>query len=118
MKLFTINGVYRKTSGKLKMVFKRVFVKHWLNNWPCKSEVKGTIYQVAIATVIFPQEKLSSCFRSKVHLLFVWCLYNHDNTVEPCLEPRYYGNFFWPDKTATHFLIEKPYSLIRPTATF
>ena len=78
-----------------------------LNNWPCKSEVKGAIYHVAIATVIFPHEKLSSCFRSKVHLLFVWCLYNHDNAVEPCLEPRYYGHFFWPGKTAIHFLVKK-----------
>ena len=93
MKLFTINGVYIKTAGKLKMVFKTRFfltlAKLRLN--PCKSEVKGAIYHVAIATVIFPHEKLSSCFRSKVHLLFVWCLYNHD-TVEPRLEPRYYGH--------------------------
>ena len=27
--------------------------------------------------------------------------------MEPCLEPRYYGYFFWPGKTAIHFLVKK-----------
>ena len=27
--------------------------------------------------------------------------------MEPCLEPRYYGHFFWPGKTAIHFLVKK-----------
>ena len=119
MKLFTINGVYIKTSGKLKMVFKTRFcltlAKLRLNNWPCKSEVKGAIYHVAIGTVIFPHEKLFSCFRSKAHLLFVWRLYNHDNTLELRLtatsvirSPRYYGHFFWPGKTAIYFLVKNP----------
>ena len=27
--------------------------------------------------------------------------------MEPCVEPRYYGYFFWPGKTAIHFLVKK-----------
>ena len=37
--------------------------------------VKGAIYHVAIATVIFSHVKISS-FRAKAHLVFHWCLYN------------------------------------------
>ena len=40
--------------------------------------MKGAIYNVAIATVIFSHVKISS-FRAKAHLVFHWCLYN--NTV-------------------------------------
>ena len=39
--------------------------------------VKGTIYYVAIAMVIFSHVKISvkkSCFRAKAHLVFHWCL--------------------------------------------
>ena len=32
MKLFTINRVYIKAFGKLKMVYNGDFVKHWLNS--------------------------------------------------------------------------------------
>ena len=38
--------------------------------------VKGRIYYVAIATVIFSHVKISS-FRAKAPLLFHWCLYNN-----------------------------------------
>ena len=45
--------------------------------------VKGAIYYVAIATVIFSHVKITlfsrvkiSCFRAKAHLVFHWCLYN------------------------------------------
>ena len=37
--------------------------------------MKGTIYYVAIAMVIFSHVKISS-FRVKAHLVFRWCLYN------------------------------------------
>ena len=36
--------------------------------------VKGAIYYVAIAKVIFSRVKIS-CFRAKAHLVFHWCLY-------------------------------------------
>ena len=36
--------------------------------------VKGAIYYVAIATVIFSHVKTSS-FRAKAHLVFHWCLF-------------------------------------------
>ena len=38
--------------------------------------VKGAIYYVAIAKVIFSHVKISS-FRAKAHLVFHWCLYNN-----------------------------------------
>ena len=48
--------------------------------------VKGAIYYVAIATVIFShlneRVKISS-FRAKAHLVFHWCLYNKINFFEP-----------------------------------
>ena len=34
---------------------------------------KGAIYYVAIATVTFSRVKIS-CFRTKAHLVFHWCL--------------------------------------------
>ena len=37
--------------------------------------MKGAIYYVAIAKVIFSHVKISS-FRAKAHLVFHWCLYN------------------------------------------
>ena len=37
--------------------------------------MKGAIYYVAKAKVIFSHVKISS-FRAKVHLVFHWCLYN------------------------------------------
>ena len=38
--------------------------------------MKGAIYYVAIATVIFSHVKISS-FRAKAHPVFInWCLYN------------------------------------------
>ena len=37
--------------------------------------MKGKIYYVTIAKVIFSHEKISS-FRAKAHLVFDWCLYN------------------------------------------
>ena len=37
--------------------------------------MKGAIYYVAIATVIFSRVKMSS-FRTKAHLVFHWSLYN------------------------------------------
>ena len=47
--------------------------------------VKGAIYCVAIATVIFSHVKMTllfshvkiSFFRAKAHLVFHWCLYNN-----------------------------------------
>ena len=39
--------------------------------------MKGTIYHVAIAKVIFSHVKISS-FRVKAHLVFHWCLYNNN----------------------------------------
>ena len=36
--------------------------------------VKGMIYYVAIATVIFSHVKISTF--AKAHLVFHWCLYN------------------------------------------
>ena len=42
--------------------------------------VKGAIYYVAIAKVIFSHVKISS-FRAKAHLAFHWCLYNKANYV-------------------------------------
>ena len=36
--------------------------------------MKGAIYYVVIATVIFSHVKISS-FRAKAHLVFHWCLY-------------------------------------------
>ena len=41
--------------------------------------VKGAIYYVAIAKVIFSHVKISS-FRAKARLVFHWCLYNKDNS--------------------------------------
>ena len=43
--------------------------------------MKGAIYYVAIATVIFSHVKISS-FRAKAHLVFHWCLYNKDGLFE------------------------------------
>ena len=37
--------------------------------------MKGAIYYVAIAKVIFSHVKISS-FRKKAHMVFHWCLYN------------------------------------------
>ena len=37
--------------------------------------VKGAIYYVAIAMVIFSHVKITS-FHAKAHLVFHWCLYN------------------------------------------
>ena len=37
--------------------------------------MKGAIYYVAIAKMIFSHVKISS-FRAKAHLVFHWCLYN------------------------------------------
>ena len=37
--------------------------------------VKGTIYYLAIAKVLFPPVKISS-FCKKAHPVFHWCLYN------------------------------------------
>ena len=37
--------------------------------------MKGAIYYVAIAMVIFSHVKMSS-FCAKAHLVFHWCLYN------------------------------------------
>ena len=37
--------------------------------------MKGAIYFIAIAKVIFSHVKISS-YRAKVHLVFHWCLYN------------------------------------------
>ena len=37
--------------------------------------MKGAIYYVAIAKVIFSHVKVSG-FRAKAHLVFHWCLYN------------------------------------------
>ena len=37
--------------------------------------MKGAIYYVAIATVIFSHVKISS-FHTKAHLVFHWCLHN------------------------------------------
>ena len=38
--------------------------------------MKGAIYYVAIAKVIFSHVKISS-FHVKAHLVFHWCLYNN-----------------------------------------
>ena len=38
--------------------------------------MKGAIYYVAIATVIFSHVKIS-IFRAKAHLVFHWCLYDN-----------------------------------------
>ena len=46
--------------------------------------VKGAIYYVAIAKVIFSHVKISS-FRAKAHLVFHWCLYNNDDIDVLCL---------------------------------
>ena len=50
--------------------------------------MKGAIYFVAIATVIFSHVKISS-FRAKAHLVFHWCLYDKKNygDLEECYPP-------------------------------
>ena len=47
--------------------------------------MKGAIYYVAIATVIFSHVKISS-FRAKAHLVFHWCLY--DKVIYLTIIPR------------------------------
>ena len=49
--------------------------------------MKGAIYYVAIATVIFSHVKISS-FRAKAHLVFHWCLYNKNSYNCERFEPR------------------------------
>ena len=51
-----------------------------MNNKPLHLNIyffalKGAVYYVAIATVIFSHVK-TSCFRIKAHLVFHWCLFN------------------------------------------
>ena len=39
--------------------------------------MKGAIYYVTIAMMIFSRVKIHvSCFHAKAHLVFHWCLYN------------------------------------------
>ena len=56
--------------------------------------MKGAIYYVAIAKVIFSHVKITS-FRAKAHLVFHWCLYNNNVYLQSyCLFSRFHIYLF------------------------